>query len=515
MTKSSHNYLFQSIAVVFIVQAVTKVFGFLRDVILTNQIGVGLATDAFYSVNIIVEAIIVLSGLQAFFSFTTSSFSKLRVENSCQTMINQYYTSFLLLAIGISLVLTMVVLSIPETVVAIALQGLDQTGRNYAKLLLLISASMIVFSTIVRILASLMGVERMFLWQNLFLLFINIGSVVVVVLAPHEQVIYILAIQIVLFNIFSCLGQILLLWRRGYRFTRIAVSDFRATCAAIVPFILPLTLVTSFESFSSLVERNISSFYQAGIITALSLSQNLTYFSISAIFVSIIRVVFPEFAKLYFSNKHNELSHLFNRTYSFSFFIFFPIAMFIVFFCRELVSGLYFRKNFTAEDVEIMCVLLPVYGFALIGNIHYQLPSFLLQSIQKNKIVGITGCISYSVTIGTMVLLSNLYGFRGIPMGSLCGFSVFALLLYIMLYRSIRITINRDSVCIICLVIAATAIGVIVCKNFSFDFSRVIPSQYLSLMNLFVKLTFFIVVWTIAGFGIRIFKIPFSLTLKG
>jgi putative peptidoglycan lipid II flippase len=427
-----------SILATAVLSLVAKLLLFFRNILIVNEVGVGLKTDAFFAALTLIDAVIILSGIQALYSVVTSTLSK---QASDAQFKREYFTSLLLLLLGYAGLYCLVAAFFPQALVDAVLRGMSPDAKLFTNAVLRLLAVNIFLIATFKTCNSIFGVHRQFFMQNALLVAINLVVVGVILLSHGGNAVLNVVVALPLCYLAALIVQLWLLAPHGYRIVKVSRNTILRHWKSIVTLALPLTLVTGLESLSNIVDKAIASYFGEGVITYLTLAQSLTFFSVTAIILPIAQVVFPEFARLHHANEHTRLKALFLKTIEAVSLIFIPIALYMIIFNIDLVRGVYYGKNFSNESVAVVARIIFVYGFALLFNPFFLIATFLLQGAQKNITVGWCGFFAFICNIICSITFSRIWGYIGIPLGSIVANMLLCATLMIAIRRELAISL--------------------------------------------------------------------------
>jgi|GEM_PF-4046247 len=428
--------LTRSFITIAILSASATFCGFVRNVMLLRKVGVGVTSDSFFAATTLIDFIIMVTGLLSLLSVATSTFSMPGIDKP------KYYTSFMSLLVCYALCFALIGIAFPGLFVSLAFHGMAAEGRAATQLLVRILAVNVVFVAGFKVLNSILGVEKMFVRQNIPLVIINLLGCAVVSLASLDRLVTALSISLPCSYGAAFICQIVMLMRRGYTF---AVPGWRRMLAEwkkIILLSLPLMLSNGAESLSYIVDKSIASYFSAGVITALTTAQSLTFFAVRIILFPLMRVIFPEFSRLYHCGQRHELKKVYYHAMEYIAVVFIPISIFIFMHNEALVRGIFAGSKCTAEDAATVAHLQYYYSVALVFNVFSMVPNFLLQGAQRNKAAGLTGLVGFLANIIFSILFSFLFGYIGIPLGTTASFLISGILMVVMVKKTIGFLIS-------------------------------------------------------------------------
>jgi peptidoglycan biosynthesis protein MviN/MurJ (putative lipid II flippase) len=311
---------------------------------------------------------------------------------------------------------------------------------------------------------ALLGVQRKFIAQNISLPVINIVTIAVILTTPSESLLNRFCMAFTLSFFCACLGAYLLVAGRNMHAGAVSLVNFRRNIKRFSRLAFPLLFATCAYSIAGITDKIIASFFKSGIITSLGIAYSLCFMTIGIFLDPIWKVLFPHFSKLYFDNEHSRLKQLFNSGQKAVLLIFIPISMFYVFFSSDIIGAVFLAKKISVQHSQAAARILSVYGIALIFNVAFFLPSYLLQSAQKNPSVGKVAAIAFSGNIVCSICFSFIWGYIGIPLGTLAAFAVYSLLLLRSIRKHMHISLDKNLVVAAAGSIVISFAGVVVAR---------------------------------------------------
>jgi putative peptidoglycan lipid II flippase len=411
--------------IVFVLSFLARSTGFLRNILFVNKMGVSVHSDAFFVAVAAVDFFILFFGLNALKSVATTTYSR---ECSGQSDTGPFLSSIIISTSLLGLVLSIPLLVAPGALARVFAPGFTGSAAEMTVLCLRLMALLVLFKGVLPVLESLLGVQRRFVSQNIFMPFVNITTILVVLASPPRLILPLFCVSFTASFGLACAGSYVLV-ARGVRLPRVSVDEFFRHTGRFAHLAFPLLFATTVYSLAEITDRMIATFFQKGVVTSMGVAHSLCFMSTFVLLEPIAKVLFPHFSRLFFENRHEQLA----RDYQLGQFIiiitFIPVSFFFVFFSRDLVAAVLVARKISAADIDTTVRMLSVYAVALIFNAGFFLPSYLLQSAQKNAYVG---RVSAWVFLGKVICSTSfayLWGYIGIPIGTLVAFIVNCILL--------------------------------------------------------------------------------------
>jgi putative peptidoglycan lipid II flippase len=422
--------------IVFSLSFIAKGLSFIQNLIFVNKVGVCADSDSFYAIFNLIEFLQTFTGLSILQSVATTTFSQ--ELSASKKHFNDFFTSLILIALGASLCISLVPFISPMSILSIAIPGYNPADMHKAAWYLRLGAFSVSFALLSRVFNALLGVKKHFIAQNIFLPLYFLVFIITTVFSQSEAVVENLCFISTLLYAGICIAQYFIMRENNFRLAPAPLGSIQGYGKRFFLLGYPYFLSTSISSLAALVDRMIASYFQKGMITSISISYNLVTVANTLLLIPVWNFLFPHFSRQYFAGQHAELKQNYLKGSLIFAIIFVPLTVFFIVFSQDIITGLYFRKNFTLENVVTTARLLRFYSFSLILQAGTTLPLMLLQSAQKNMPVGVIGMISFGANILLSILLSIFWGPIGIPLGT-----VLSLLLYtFLLDRSVNTIFN-------------------------------------------------------------------------
>jgi peptidoglycan biosynthesis protein MviN/MurJ (putative lipid II flippase) len=325
---------------------------------------------------------------------------------------------------------------------------------------------------------------------------INLAGLGVIALSHNARAVFNLTMSLPVVYLAAFAVQFRLLSARGYRFCLPATEQMLGHWKKIALLGFPLLFSSCAESLAYMVDKSIAAWFGAGIITSLALAQSLTFFAVRILLFPLMRIVFPQFSRLYHQGDTAGMRAYYYRSLELVAIIFVPIAVFIFAHNTAIVKGIYLGANFTAQNVATVARIQMFYSFALVFNVLSMVPNFLLQAAQRNRYSGAIGVTGFAVNIACSIVFSLLFGYVGVPMGTTASFLVFTVLMFWAVRRTLGFLVSARVVVCFAAVVPLSALCVWLAGMLDpAALPLAPPARYAHLADLGLKLSFFPLCW--------------------
>lgn len=183
-------------------------------------------------------------------------------------------------------------------------------------------------------------------------------------------------------------------------------------------------LKTSAPYWSANVVTNAASFYfdyQAsglgqGVVTALAYAQRVFQLPTAIFLAPIVEISRTKFAQFQASGDFMSFNRYYNNLLRFAIYFSVPVAAIYITFSQEIVSALFQRGAFDVENVFMTAYLLSIYAWTIPFASVFMVNGRACESYQRLLWPSVFGTLGNLLMIVLTRVLSELFGFQGIPM---------------------------------------------------------------------------------------------------
>jgi putative peptidoglycan lipid II flippase len=367
---SEHIKVAKAAGIVGSATLVSRVMGYIRDMVMSWAFGTGLAADAFYVAyripNILRELLAEGSMSAAFIPVFTETLTT-ESKESARHLANAIFARLLV----ILLVLTCLGVVFAPFVVKVIAWGWVSKSGNEDKFFLGVKLTRIMFPYLLFIgLAALaMGMLnsfRYFLTPALSPVMLNVMTISAVVLSMRflSQPILGVAVGVVLGGICQFLIQVPVLQKQGMRMR----PQFKPTHPGVkrIGFLaLPVLLSSSVNQVNIFIGTIFASFLATGSITYLYYGMRFIHFPLGIFGIAIATAVLPTMAAQAARREMSEFRETLSLGLRLVFFIMFPAMAGLIALRVPIVSLLLERGQFTSASTQGVALALLCYAVGL------------------------------------------------------------------------------------------------------------------------------------------------------
>ena len=343
--------------IIAVVTIVSKLIGFVRDIIIANYYGAAMVSDAYYyAYQIPSLSLILLGGVGGpFHSATVAIFSKLipNLQEKPSEHVNKLYSTFMTATIIFFLALSAIMFIFPRQIMGLIISGGSPDMINLAATHLKIMTPLLVIGGIVGIYYGMLIIYRQFMLPNLSPIIMSLAIIGVVIAAPSDQKGYALAWATTIGAILQLIIQYPNIRKLGYKlkpnFAFTNNPEFKEICELLFPAVLSSTV----GQIHIYVDMFFTSSISEGAWTAIGYANRVFQFPVGILVTAFLVPLFPIFAKLVADKDYNGIKNYFNKGVGVLFFGAIPIIIGILVVGMDAVR-LVFERGLFDEKATFM-----------------------------------------------------------------------------------------------------------------------------------------------------------------
>ena len=432
----------KNFSIVAIIAIFSKVFGFLRDALVSYVYGASAITDAFNIVQFLPNFLFMVIHQAVVVGFIPV-FLKIRHEDKNES--NGFVQFGVLIFTLISSLLCLLLFLFPSFWIKVFAGGFDENTALLTMQMLRYSSWALMLQSVVVMFSAYLNALKKFIIPACLGFILDISVVVCLFLSNGIHKPYILGLAPLLTMIIESLVLFISAFKNGFRFT----TSFRGQSKNFVEMLkvsLPSIIALGISQLNYYVDKNISSNYAAGSISSLSLSNNIINAVEVIIVSSLATVLYTEFSKLESENKKQDAVGLMSETFN-KLMVFLIPASILIFVCSEpIVRVLYGHGSFNSDNIYTTSNCLKFYSFGMpfLGVSTIVVRYFY--SIKKAKYVVMSSILSLLTNILGDVIVWKFtdFGVGALAAVTSLSFAVNCLSLLFFLMKNKRTSIAID-----------------------------------------------------------------------
>ena len=300
-----------------VVTIVSKLIGFVRDIIIANYYGASLVSDAYYyAYQIPSLSLILLGGVGGpFHSATVAIFSKLipNLKDKPSEEVNRLYSSFMNATIIFFLILSILIFVFPKQIMGLIISGGSSEMVTLAAKHLQIMTPLLVIGGIVGIYYGILIIYKQFMLPNLSPIIMSLAIIGVVIAVPNDQKGYALAWATTVGAILQFIIQYPNIRKLGYRLKPVFEFTNNPHFKEIGELLFPAILSSTVGQIHIYVDMFFTSSISEGAWTAIGYANRVFQFPVGILVTAFLVPLFPIFARLVGEKDYDGIRNYFNK----------------------------------------------------------------------------------------------------------------------------------------------------------------------------------------------------------
>ncbi len=384
--KMASKTLSKSTLIVSSLTLISRVLGFVRDMLIAHYFGVNAATDAFFAAFRFPNFLRRLFAEGSFAQAFVPIISKHKNQDLSQ-IINKISGHLALLLF----VLTLVGMIAAPLLIMLCAAGFDWQSEQHilATNLLQIMLPYGFLITLVAFFGSVLNAHSKFVIPAFTPALLNLSMITTTIwLAPFfEKPIYALAVGVLLGGIIQLLFQFPALWRLNL-VPRFQLDFHDVIVKRVMKNLLPTLFATSATQINLLINTFLASFLATGSVSWLYYADRLLEFPLGILGSGLATVMLPKLAQSHIENNPKHFSMTIDWGLRWVVLLGIPATMGLILLAEPILSALFESAEFTASDVHASARSLQGYSFGLVGflSVKILMPAFSTQHLQTKAV---------------------------------------------------------------------------------------------------------------------------------
>lgn len=351
--------------IIAFVTIISKLIGFLRDVVIANFYGAGMVSDAyFYAYQIPAISIILLGGVGGpFHSAVVSVFSKMipDLNQKASPEVNKLFNTFLTSSFLVFLVLGVLVFAFSDVIMKVIISNGSPELIHLASMHLKIMAPVLTVGGVVGIYYGILIVYKEFLIPNISPILMSVAIIGIISLVRHDNSGIVLAVATTVGALCQFVYQLPKLKSLGFKFRPNLNVFNNPQYRNILELLFPAILSSTVGQVYIYVDMFFASQLQEGAWSAIGYANRLFQFPVGVLVTAFLVPLFPIFSKLVGEKDYDNIRYYFNKGVGLLNFVAFPILVLIILLSTNAIQLIFQRGEFnevaTMMVSEALCYL--------------------------------------------------------------------------------------------------------------------------------------------------------------
>ena len=507
--------LIKSAGLIVIVILLSKIAGFLRDVIVAKYYGASLVSDAyFYAYQIPALAIVILGGMGGpFHSATVSIFSKIiknfntKPQREVKKLFNTYETFSILIFGSIALICFFFPQQVMNIIISQATPELSSLAAYHLKLM----SPVILVGALLGLYYGILVTYNKFLLPNIAPSMLSLGIILTLIFSHGDDTGFYLAIGTTIGALLQLFLQIPVITRLGYTFKPCFDFFNNKNFKDILELLMPAFLSSTIGQIGIYVDIFFASGLAEGQWTAYGYANRIFQFPVGLMLSALLVPLFPLFSRLVAQNKLDEVRHYFNKGVGSLIYVGTFLMIFIFISRTDLISLALERGAFNHSATLMVSEVLFIISLSIIPYMFRDSITRIYYSFNDSKIPFYIAISSIALKFIFNSILVKPLGINGIALSTVLITTINAALLAFLIRK--RISLGYKS-------FIGQIFKILICAAIAFSFGFILNlflSKILAPTFLFkiikVMLVFIVSLLIYIGFSL-LFKVEYLQDVK-
>lgn len=414
-----------------VITSLSKVFGFARDIILTNAYGAGMVADAYLSVLSIPDMFLDLFANTAMMGFVPIAIGKL---NDSRDELNSFATSVLKVLLGCAAIFTLLMTLFPGTVMNLLAPGFEGAQRELAIRFLRILSFTMLFRSITSVFHSYLSTMKYFVPAAFLGITLDISIIAAIIISKRFDLVYLLPIGCVIGTFLQIILLMPFALKKGLRFRKKAAT-FKEDIKELLIMSIPAVLAVGLMQISTVFNKALASDMEMGAITMLNHSGKISFVVENIIVSSIATVLYPLLSESHIKGDLENIRFLLGDAIDKLITFLLPASVGLAMLAQPIISLLFGHGEFTEQNVKTTSVLMILQVIGILGIAVQTVLSRALFSMKKIKLSIVISLSLLATFLGLSYIFSRIGGLYGIALAVGTSYTVGGLVYYFVLNR--------------------------------------------------------------------------------
>jgi len=430
-----HHRIAKAAGVVGGATFLSRVFGFLRDMIVAQLFGAGMSTDAFFvafRIPNLLRRLVGEGSLTASFIPVYSEYLVCHSKEECDELVD---SSFSILATFLILITGLGILFSPWVVKAMA-YGFLQDPEKF-RLTVLLNRLMFPYIFFIGLVALSMGILnswKHFVAPAIAPVFLNLSIIACALSLSSvlKEPVLALAFGVLLGGVAQLLFQIPFLGQKGIRL-RIRFNLSHPGVRRVGSLMAPSVLGLAVTQLNVLVSTFLASYLPEGSVSYLYYADRLLEFPMGIFVIAIATAILPSMSERSAKGDEEGLKQILSFALRLVFFVTLPAMVGLIVLRMPILNLLFQRGAFTAQSTEMTAQALLYYalGLAAFAGVRIVVPVFYSLQDSKTPVKVAFLALLVNAGLGSVLMIPLQHGGLALATSLAAGLN-FALLLFLL-----------------------------------------------------------------------------------
>ncbi|MBN1222853.1 MAG: murein biosynthesis integral membrane protein MurJ [Candidatus Aminicenantes bacterium] len=395
-----HHKLLRSTAAVSAPTLLSRILGYVRDMLQANYLGTSGSADAFTIAYVIPNLLRRLTGEGALTAAFIPVFTEIKAKETKEKLWQFANVFFFDMTLIMALLAVLGIILSPILVRLIAPGFADVVGK--AGLTAALTRIMFPYIFLVSLAALAMAVLNSF--RKFFVpaftpVLFNLAIIVAAVLfaAQSEEPAFVFAVGVVVGGVFQLGFQIPFLWKRGMRF-KPGLNFRHPAVRKVGQLMIPGVFGVGISQINFAISRMIASVLEEGSVSSLYYASRVEELTLGVFSIALSIALLPSFSEFAAHKDIEGIKKTLDFSFKLIFFVTLPAAAGLLILSRPIIQVLFQRGVFNTQSTAMSasCLFFFAFGLPFISGVKILAPAFYsLKDTKTPMIVAFFVMISY------------------------------------------------------------------------------------------------------------------------
>lgn len=481
---SKSNRIAQSAMMISLFTLMSKVLGFVREMLIAAKYGSGYETDTYFVAMTATTMIMTTIG-SALNTSLVPVFTEVEERRGRKAKL-KFLNNIFNVVFFISLIIAVLDFFLSPLIIRIVASGFEGEQFQLAVQLNRIGLPIVVFLGFTYVFSGFLHSSQIFGPPAIMGLPYNLVFIIFLLFMANKENIHALMIVSVIASSTQFLIQLPAVRHKGFRY-RLDVDFSDIYIRKTLMLVLPVLLGSAVQQINTIVDKTLASGLTEGSISALSYSAKMNDVVVSVFIAAITTVIFPMLSRAFSQGDSGQVKQIMSQGINIILLITVPAAVGIMVLAEPIVSVFFERGHFTSKDTIMTSQALFCYSLGLVGISLRLMLNKVFYSLQDTKTPMINGALAVGLNIILNLIFVRFMAHAGLALATSISTTFTSVMLFINLRKKIGpIGIKGYIRCLVKTLIAAMVMGAVVYFTFygltdSYDFNRISESLILLL----------------------------------
>ncbi len=470
----------QTAVLMAVLTLISKLFGFVREMILAGFFGANYIVDAYVMSNTILTTLFggIIVAISTAYMPLFSQISEEEGKDEGDRFTSSIMYLLILITIGISLI----GIIFSNQIVMIFASGFKGETAKIAVFFIKILFSYIIFSSIAGILESYLQYKGIFIPQIISGYFISICMSIGIIISAYTNSYY-LAFGTLAGHFLRCLVVAYFARKNGYKQQR--KIKLEKNLKELFKLAFPVFIGSYITYINLFIDKTLASNLAEGSIAALNYASLLNVMIINVTITILSTIIYPKLSQANSLKQKSRFNELVSTGFNLVVIIGIPCSLGAMIYNTQAIQIIYERGSFDRLATSMTASAFMYYAAGMIFIAANEYVVRVFYSIKDMKTPMILGSISIIINIILNLILVNFMEHNGLALGtSIAAVINFAQLMFCLKrkHADIRIIASKKKLCKIIIAAIAAIIGSYISYSLIIDYmSRIIVARVIQL----------------------------------